>query len=74
MLVPDQRDRQPEGEVQEAYREPDRELVEADREPEREKRHPGAMGEATREALAIRVARSIDADHAVRVLDQIDRP
>lgn len=29
------------------------------------------VDEHTREALAIRVARSIDADHAVRVLDQI---
>ena len=31
------------------------------------------VDEHTREALAIRVARSIDADHAVRVLDQIVR-
>ncbi len=31
------------------------------------------VDEPTREALAIRVARSIDADHAVRVLDQIVR-
>ena len=31
------------------------------------------IDEHTREALAIRVARSIDADHAVRVLDQIVR-
>jgi putative transposase len=31
------------------------------------------VDEHTREALAIRVARSIDADHAVRVLDQIAR-
>jgi len=31
------------------------------------------VDEHTREALAIRVARSIDADHAVRVLDEIVR-
>jgi putative transposase len=31
------------------------------------------VDEHTREALAIRVARSIDADHAVRILDQIAR-
>ena len=31
------------------------------------------VDEHTREALAIRVARSIDADHTVRVLDQIVR-
>ena len=31
------------------------------------------VDEHTREALAIRFARSIDADHAVRVLDQIVR-
>jgi putative transposase len=31
------------------------------------------IDEHTREALAIRVARSIDADHAVRILDQIAR-
>ena len=31
------------------------------------------VDEHTREALAIRVARSIDADHAVRVLDQVAR-